>query len=94
MFIYLLAAIIGADYSISSWSLIFTSGQSQYNQSTSCAHVFIINDTTLEDTEYVAFEFTTANRTKYLPFRTNVTVTIFEDPNDSTFYFVAWSNSL
>ncbi|KAL5516874.1 hypothetical protein EMCRGX_G002306 [Ephydatia muelleri] len=82
-------ATIDTDYLVSSWSLKFMAGQSQYNQSTSCASVLIINDTILEDTEYLTLKFISANRTKYLPFRTDVIFTIYEDPNDmATFSLV------
>ncbi|KAL5516904.1 hypothetical protein EMCRGX_G002348 [Ephydatia muelleri] len=82
-------ATIDTDYLVSSWSFKFMAGQSQYNQSTSCISMFIINDTILEDTEYLTLEFISANRTKYLPFKTDVTFTIYEDLNDmATFSLV------
>ena len=72
-----------SDVTLSSWFLTFIPGQSQYNQSKSCISMFIINDTILEDTEYLVLEFTPANRTGYLPFRNGSNITINEDPNDS-----------
>ena len=81
----ILSAITGSDLTLSSWFLTFISGQSQYNQSTSCISMFIINDTTLEDTEYLILELTPANRTAYLPFRNVANITINEDQNDSMY---------
>ena len=92
LFFYI--ATIGADYLVSSWSFTFMAGQSQYNQSTSCVSMFIINDTILEDTEYLTLGFISANRTKYLPFRTDVTFTIYEDLNDSMFCAIRCSSFL
>ena len=72
----------GNDFTVSSWFLAFSSGQSQYNHSTSCVSVFIINDSILEDTESFILEFTSTNRTRYLSVGMGVNITIYEDPTD------------
>ena len=79
----MLSATLGSDFILSSWFLTFLSGQSYNNQSRSCVSLLIINDTILESTEYFSLEFTPANRTVYLPFKTHTNITIYEDSNDS-----------
>ena len=80
--LWVCAATMGNDFTIPWWFLTFMSGQSQYNQSTSCVQVFITNDTILDDTKSFTLELSPANKTKYLPFRTDVKITIYEDPNN------------
>ena len=70
------------DWTISAWFLTFASGQSAYNNSTSCITLFIINDADLENKESVILMFTAANRINYVAARSEVNITINEDPND------------
>ena len=72
----------------SSMFLSFSSGQSQYDQNTSCVTLFIINDTVLEDAETLAFQFILMPEVRYVLFRTNVNITIYEDPSDGEFFCI------
>ena len=70
------------DWNIPAWYLTFASGQSVYNNSTSCITLFIINDTDLENEESFILMFIAANRINYDAARSEVNITINEDPND------------
>ena len=70
------------DWTIPAWYLTFASGQSVRNNSTSCITLFIINDTDLENEESFILMFIAANRINYDAARSEVNITINEDPND------------
>lgn len=74
---------MGNDFTISTWFFKFSSGQSQYNNSTSCISLHIINDNILEENESLyTLKFTKTGLARYLPFRTDVNITIYEDQSD------------
>eukprot|EP00731_Ephydatia_muelleri_P002076 Em0001g2076a len=68
---------------VSAWFVNFTSGQSQYsNSSTSCITMFITNDTNLGNTKSFLLMFTATNQINLLASRVKVNITIYEDPSD------------
>lgn len=70
---------------VSTWFVTFTSGQSQYsNSSTSCITMFITNDTNLGNTKSFLLMFTATNQINLLASRVKVNITIYEDPSDGT----------
>lgn len=77
------------DWTLSSFFVTFISGQSMYNNNTSCITLFIINDTKLGNTESFLLMFTVTSRIRYMAARSEVNITINEDPNDGTLQLVA-----
>ena len=67
---------------VSSWFVTFTSGQSQYSNSTSCITVFITNDTNLGNTKTFVLMLTAAYRINNVASKSKLNITINEDPMD------------